>query len=245
MVKKCTKCKKEFPATTEWFYKKERGKYGLDGQCKLCICARTKEYRDNNNELIKKHKKEIYHNNRENDLQRSKYYRENNKKKVAQHAREYRQENKEVIAQRKRQYYENNKDKILQRCKLYRNNKEKNLQYNREWVKKRCRIDLMFKLNRVVSSAIYKSIVGKKNGKHWESLVNYTLEQLMQHLENQFQIGMTWKNHSRYGWHIDHKKPIASFYYNSPDDEEFKQCWSLENLQPLWAEDNLKKSAKW
>ena len=37
----------------------------------------------------------------------------------------------------------------------------------------------------------------------------------------------------------------ASFKYTSTDDEEFKTCWSLVNLQPMWAEDNREKSSKW
>ena len=35
-VKVCTKCNKEYPATTEYFYKKENGKYNLMSICKLC-----------------------------------------------------------------------------------------------------------------------------------------------------------------------------------------------------------------
>ena len=32
-----------------------------------------------------------------------------------------------------------------------------------------------------------------------------------------------------------------SFNFISAEDEEFKQCWSLSNLQPLWAADNIRK----
>lgn len=28
------------------------------------------------------------------------------------------------------------------------------------------------------------------------------------------------------------------------DEQQFKQCWALENLRPLWAADNIKKGAK-
>ena len=81
-------------------------------------------------------------------------------------------------------------------------------------------------------------------GRHWEGLVDYTLDDLIQHLEKQFQVGMNWANHGRYGWHIDHIKPKASFSFTSSDDIEFRQCWALDNLQPLWAEDNLRKGSK-
>jgi hypothetical protein len=45
-------------------------------------------------------------------------------------------------------------------------------------------------------------------------------------------------------WHVDHIKALSTFNYSSPEDEEFKQAWALENLQPLWAEDNFRKGAK-
>ena len=51
---------------------------------------------------------------------------------------------------------------------------------------------------------------------------------------------MTWKNHGK--WHIDHIVPKSFFRYKNTDDVEFKYCWSLDNLQPLWAKDNFSKS---
>ena len=53
---------------------------------------------------------------------------------------------------------------------------------------------------------------------------------------------MTWDNYGE--WHIDHIIPISYFDYSSYDDETFKICWDLNNLQPLWAKDNLIKSNK-
>ena len=53
---------------------------------------------------------------------------------------------------------------------------------------------------------------------------------------------MTWSNYGFYGWHIDHIELDCSFDYKSVNDKEFQKCWSLENLQPLWAEDNLRKN---
>ena len=71
----------------------------------------------------------------------------------------------------------------------------------------------------------------------------FTPAQLMHHLESQFAEGMTWDNMSE--WHIDHIRPVSSFTFDSVDDPEFKACWALENLQPMWATDSLSKGAKW
>jgi hypothetical protein len=61
---------------------------------------------------------------------------------------------------------------------------------------------------------------------------------LKEHLEKQFVSGMTWENRSE--WHIDHIIPLSSA---KTEDELYRLC-HYTNLQPLWAEENLKKSNK-
>lgn len=63
-------------------------------------------------------------------------------------------------------------------------------------------------------------------------------EFLKEHLERQFVEGMTWENRNE--WHIDHIIPLSSA---KTEDELYELC-HYTNLQPLWAEDNLKKSNK-
>jgi len=75
------------------------------------------------------------------------------------------------------------------------------------------------------------------------SLVGYNKYELKEHLESQFTDGMSWDNMDE--WHIDHIRPIASFNYDSTDHPDFKKCWALNNLQPMWAEDNIHKGDKW
>lgn len=58
-------------------------------------------------------------------------------------------------------------------------------------------------------------------------------------MESQFRNGMKWNNMG--AWHIDHIVPKSRFHYEKPEDPEFKVCWGLANLQPLWAKDNLSK----
>lgn len=69
--------------------------------------------------------------------------------------------------------------------------------------------------------------------------MGYSYESLISHLESQFKEGMTWENYGK--WHVDHKIPVSFFQFNSTDDVEFKMCWRLENLQPLWAKENQSK----
>ena len=97
------------------------------------------------------------------------------------------------------------------------------------------------RLSMSISRGIRHSIRSNKGGRHWEEVVGYTTEDLMAHLESQFAKGMTWDNYGKFGWHIDHVRPISDFNFDSVDDPEFKQCWSLWNLQPMWAKENHSK----
>ena len=117
-------------------------------------------------------------------------------------------------------------------------NKEKRKKYARD----RVNSNPKHKLNMRISNSIRCSIVSGKNGKTWSSLVDYSIDDLMQHLEKQFTDGMTWENYGE--WHIDHKIPISVFNFEIPEHENFKRCWSLKNLQPMWASENISKGAK-
>lgn len=93
-----------------------------------------------------------------------------------------------------------------------------------------------------MSAGIKNSICDGKNGRSWEALVGFTVTELMAHLEKQFLPGMTWAN--RGAWHIDHRRPLCSFEFHTPDCPQFREAWALTNLRPLWAEDNLRKGGR-
>lgn len=63
---------------------------------------------------------------------------------------------------------------------------------------------------------------------------------LREHIEKQFLEGMNWENYGFYGWHIDHKIPLSS----AKNEEEILKLFHYTNLQPLWAEENLRKNKK-
>jgi hypothetical protein len=86
----------------------------------------------------------------------------------------------------------------------------------------------------------------KKNGRHWQDLVGWSVEELMGHLEARFQPGMTWGNYGGdRGWQIDHIVPRNWFKIEAVGDEEFRRCWKLDNLQPRWLRDNAAKGNRY
>ena len=110
---------------------------------------------------------------------------------------------------------------------------------------------VMIRINRSMGWSIWGALKGTKNGRRWQELVGYTVVQLKDHIESQFTEGMNWSNwgvHRTDGpprWHIDHIRPRWSFSFSSAEDPQFRQCWCLANLQPLWGPENLEKSGKW
>jgi len=59
-------------------------------------------------------------------------------------------------------------------------------------------------------------------------------------LEKQFKPGMTWKNHTLHGWHVDHIDPLDL----AMTPEDIEELCHYTNLRPMWATDNRKKGNK-
>lgn len=74
------------------------------------------------------------------------------------------------------------------------------------------------------------------------ALVGYGPQQLRQHIEAQFTGRMSWDRLMAGEIHIDHIVPVSAFALDS--EQSVRECWSLSNLRPLWASDNLRKGAK-
>ena len=73
-----------------------------------------------------------------------------------------------------------------------------------------------------------------------EAALGYAIAELRAHLEKQFIYGMDWQRFHAGEIHIDHITPQADF--DLLNDDEWRACWSLGNLRPMWGGDNLAKS---
>jgi len=111
-----------------------------------------------------------------------------------------------------------------------------------EYTKRKRLTSIEFKLAATIRTRLSNVLIrNKKPGSSIRHL-GCTLFELKKHLESLFQDGMTWENHGRMGWHIDHIKPLSKFQLS--DLKQFKEACHYTNLQPLWYDDNIRKGNK-
>ncbi|REK64910.1 MAG: hypothetical protein DWQ49_01035, partial [Bacteroidetes bacterium] len=102
--------------------------------------------------------------------------------------------------------------------------------------------DLNYKLTDNLRNRVRKTLNGKSKSKNTLKLLGCSVDFLKKHIESQFEPGMSWENYGFDGWHMDHIVPCASFDLSDPEQQQ--KCFNYTNLQPLWAKDNISKSAK-
>ena len=164
--------------------------------------------------------------------------------------REHRHADKDHKAEYdKERYLAHKEEKDRKAIAYYHANKEKKLAYDRRNRSKvyagrreRYRIDLNYKLTCNLRSRLYGAL--RRNTKSASTLVllGCSVEELKAHIEAQFTEGMSWERVMTGEIHIDHIRPCASFDLSA--SEQQRQCFHYSNLQPLWAEDNFKKSKR-
>ncbi len=232
MTRKCKKCLQV--KLLEDFCKGKRNKYGRQNICKSCHNKKTKkwnsEHPERTKEISRKSKAKEYFLNPEKLKKRMKQqYIKNSAKRKEQRKIKYREDpSKEYTASKKWRSNHPEKRKVLAR---------RNQTTRISTVKGRLS-------HRMAASMNYSLKNGSKSGSKWEDLVGYTVSDLKNHLERQFQNGMNWELLMQGKIHIDHIIPISVHNFEHPADIDFQKCWALSNLQPLWAIDNIKKSNK-
>lgn len=101
--------------------------------------------------------------------------------------------------------------------------------------------DVLYNLKTRYRSLLNKKLRELKLGKSSRTLdfLGCDWKVFKVHIEKQFKHNMNWNN--RELWDIDHIIPISE----GRNIEEIKKLSHYTNLQPLWKEDNIKKSNKW
>jgi len=219
-TKVCSKCSLE--KNLSEFYKRKDNKDGYRTDCKKCFNKNVLIYKEKNQKKLKERKQVYYQKNKKLLLEKKQNWRKNNPDEYKKQTKNYWNKTKDIQSQKKKVWIENNREK-----------------YNSYWTNRK-NIDPEFKLlmnmRSRLSGYLKKLNISKKNKTF--DIVGCTPEFLKEHLEKQFSDSMNWENRNQ--WHIDHIIPLSSA---KTEDELYKLC-HYTNLQPLWAEDNLKKSNK-
>jgi hypothetical protein len=235
-TKICSKCYTS--KSIHKFCKDKSQKSGLSSQCKDC----RKQYNDKNKERRQKH----YQENKEFISLKNKEYREKNKEKLNRYYKKHRKKRNEQSIQ----WANNNKEYKSEQHKKWREKnknrhntnyiewKKKNREYLKTYRKKRRQNNTNVKLIDNVRRRI--NIAFKNKTKHSIEYLGIDIALYKEYLENLFQQGMNWNNYGTKGWHIDHIIPLSS----AKTEEELIQLFHYTNTQPLWAKDNLIKSAR-
>jgi hypothetical protein len=144
----------------------------------------------------------------------------------------YEEKNPNIKKERYLRYKETNYEKILKTNSNWRKN-------NPRYATERKKIDPTFKLIKNLRRRIKRFLDIKNVTKKNKTLefVGCDSNFLKTYIENKFTEGMSWELMGKY-IHIDHIIPLSSA---KTEEELYKLC-HYTNLQPLWAEDNLKKS---
>jgi Prasinovirus endonuclease VII len=158
-------------------------------------------------------------------------------------------EKKEDILIYKKNYYHNNRKRISNRNSLhYSENRESKLEYAKqnkerinEYRRKKRQEDLQFRLANNLRSRFSQAFKKGYCGSVAITELGCSIIELEDYLESLFQEGMSWNNYGT-EWHIDHIIPMAALDLRDP--RQRKKACHYTNLQPLFAQDNLKKGKK-
>lgn len=232
--KVCTKCGEDKPL--DEYHKCKKSKFGRVAKCKACAklnylenrekkIKQVAEYRAANKDKVEKVKSDWYKKNKEKvqKYQRGKYLSQREmrieKQKLAY------QRDPEAGKKRASQWYKDNRDRVRSR------------------IRRRYREDVEFRMSGRIKESLHRVLRLAKVGKCGRTLevVGYTPASLMARMEVQFQPGMSWDNYGE--WHIDHKIPVSWFLNKGETRPHIINA--LSNLQPLWAEENMSKGARW
>ena len=200
--------------------------------------ARSRAYKEANRDAINAKQREKYQQNpelRERAKAQANAWREANPETKRELDRQYRQANWGKLLVRKGAYEMNRRasdPEYAQRCR-------DTLQRSR---RRRWSTDPQFRMSCVLRSRLRDALGGKQKAASTRELVGIDWAGLVAHLEAQFLLGMSWDNYGYETWHVDHIRPCASFDLTDPEQQ--RQCFHYTNLQPLWAKDNLSKSAR-
>jgi hypothetical protein len=176
--------------------------------------------------------------NREHERQYGEIYRQNNPDKIAESKSRYNSKCSSKLRSREysSNYHRKNRVEInTRKSEWAKANRESRREYKRNYEKE----NPLYSFTRRSLSRIENAITTDRIDRA-ELQLGYTQDDFKSHIESLFEPGMSWDNRNE--WHIDHIIPISLWLEVGVTD--IKVINALDNLQPLWAADNLSKGAR-
>ncbi len=162
-------------------------------------------------------------------------YKKQNEHKIKEKHKEWLGKNKEYTSEYNKQYNQNNPEKKKQSIDIWWEN---NPNYHKEWKRKKYNTDIYYRIKDNLRSRFYNAVINQFKIQSVIDLLGCSIDELKQHLENQFKPEMNWDNHGEI-WEIDHIKPCDIF--DLTNIEQQKQCFHYTNLQPLFKTSGIAK----
>lgn len=211
----CKGCQAALPATLEFFPPHKMGKFGLYTHCRPCKKAQDAERRM-----------------RPDQKARQKAWRDANKQRVKETNAAYR-----AAGYKSTEHVRAWVAKNPERAKELDREKVRRWRATVPWYKLKTRMSARI-------NSLLKAGGGEKARRTTQEILGYEIEALAMHIERQFTAGMSWDGFLAGEIHIDHIIPVASFKVDRVDSDEFRACWSMANLRPMWADENRAKGAR-
>lgn len=205
----------------------------------FCEFGKDKSRKDNLTPYCNECRKDIRKNNSEKTLEYNKNYIKNNHNKILSQKKIYRDNNKIFVSENKSIFYLKNRDSLLEKQKKYYINNKEKINNN---VKIKRKTNVMFKLIESYRSRsnTFSKLKSIPKNKTTVEMIGLTPNGFKIYIQSLFTEGMSWDNHSRDGWHIDHIIPLSS----AKCEEDLYKLSHYTNLRPLWGEENLRKGKK-
>ncbi len=239
-MKKCKKC--EIDKSLDDYGNNKNNTDGKSIYCKNCERLRGIEYRNKNRKKVNESSKKWRQTNPENYRRTIERYLEKNPSKSSkERMKVYRRDENFRRDQnsKRKEYYENNLERLREYSKqYYHKNKKNSRKKSDEWKKNKMKEDGFFRMKKNLRDRIRQYLIGENKSIRTRDVVGLDKNEFKLYIQSKFDKDMSWENYGQ--WHLDHIIPLC----HAKDNVDALNLNHYSNLQPLWAEDNLKKNRK-
>lgn len=182
---------------------------------------------------------------RERARKRIRNWHRKNAKRLNEQSLQWYRNNSVKANKAARERYKINPAKSKRRAQEWRSgNKERMKASQRLYHIKRYYSDLNYKIAKTLRARLRIALHRRSKAGSAVRDLGTSIPDFKVYIESMFQPGMSWENWGKGigKWNLDHIKPLASF--DLTDRIQFLEACHYTNLQPLWAEENLRKRAR-